>query len=598
MRGSAAFRVAVAPGGALAGPWVRDLLWRRARAVPSLDLDFANNKSLIDSITGQNLATFTRASNGTYVGDDGLIKTSVANMLLWSEDFTNVAYGTTGATAVSNAIAAPNGNITADFIRESGLFEEHLVNQQFNVIAGVTYTISIYAKAASRSQILIRTNLPSGGLTFSNNGFDLSSGTIIGQAPGCTCTIQSLPDGWYRCAVTATAGATSLIFASYNLNINAYNSSAPPSYQGANTSGVYFWGAQFEQSSAVSVYVPTTSTANSLPRFDHSPTTRESLGLLVEEARTNLLLQSGPIDSNNGWIKGSNTTRIGTETLLGQTATIYQGNGSGNNTFVLQFIPIVANTTYTVSVYARLVSGTKPSGGMLISVETSAGRTNLDYAAASLTSTVARFSLSFTAPASGGTASIYLVTDQTNTAQISIFNAQVEAGAFATSYIPTTSATVTRAADVVSITGSAFSSWYRQDEGTVFADVTVLSTAKTNQVISIDDGTSGNRIELRPVGASTTIRHDMVAGGVAQNSGSITVGADPRRLAALSYRSGDARLQSGVIGTTFTGATVPTVTQIQLNKATFANGEINGTIRRFTFWPQRLPNSTLQSITQ
>jgi hypothetical protein len=52
---------------------------------------------------------------------------------------------------------------------------------------------------------------------------------------------------------------------------------------------------------------------------------------------------------------------------------------------------------------------------------------------------------------------------------IYIWGAQLEAGSFPTSYIPTVAATVTRAADVASITGSNFSSWYRQDEGTVFA---------------------------------------------------------------------------------------------------------------------------------
>ena len=63
MRGSAVFRTGVAPGGALAGPWVRNSLWRSARAVPSLDLRFADNKSLVDAVTGASLVTFTRAAD-------------------------------------------------------------------------------------------------------------------------------------------------------------------------------------------------------------------------------------------------------------------------------------------------------------------------------------------------------------------------------------------------------------------------------------------------------------------------------------------------------------------------------------------------------
>ena len=81
MRGTAAFRAAIAPGGVLAGPGVTNELWRRARAVPSLDLQFADRKSLVDATTGSNLVTFTRASSGTYVGSDGLIKTQRLQLL-------------------------------------------------------------------------------------------------------------------------------------------------------------------------------------------------------------------------------------------------------------------------------------------------------------------------------------------------------------------------------------------------------------------------------------------------------------------------------------------------------------------------------------
>ena len=63
----------------LPGAWARNDLWRRARAVPSLDLRFAESKSLVDAASGQSLVTFTRASSGTYVGSDGLIKTATTN---------------------------------------------------------------------------------------------------------------------------------------------------------------------------------------------------------------------------------------------------------------------------------------------------------------------------------------------------------------------------------------------------------------------------------------------------------------------------------------------------------------------------------------
>jgi hypothetical protein len=63
--------------GAIAVPgWAKNDLWRRARAVPSLDLRFADNKSLTDAATGSSLVTFTRASSGTFVGSAGVFTSS------------------------------------------------------------------------------------------------------------------------------------------------------------------------------------------------------------------------------------------------------------------------------------------------------------------------------------------------------------------------------------------------------------------------------------------------------------------------------------------------------------------------------------------
>lgn len=68
-------------------------------------------------------------------------------------------------------------------------------------------------------------------------------------------------------------------------------------FTGDPTRGIYIWGAQLEQSSTIGEYIRTTSTINSAPRFHHDPTTGESLGLLVEEQRTNLLLNSGTLST-------------------------------------------------------------------------------------------------------------------------------------------------------------------------------------------------------------------------------------------------------------------------------------------------------------
>ena len=82
------------------------------------------------------------------------------------------------------------------------------------------------------------------------------------------------------------------------------------------------------------------------------------------------------------------------------------------------------------------------------------------------------------------------------TSGIYLWGAQLEAGSFATSYIPTVASQVTRAADVAVMTGTNFSSWYNQTEGTVYTEYDSAGGV-TPCAVSIDDTTSNNRIQVR-----------------------------------------------------------------------------------------------------
>ena len=84
--------------------------------------------------------------------------------------------------------------------------------------------------------------------------------------------------------------------------------------------------------------------------------------------------------------------------------------------------------------------------------------------------------------------------DGNGTSGIYLWGAQLEEGAFPSSYIPTTTAAATRSADVASITGTAFSGWYRQDEGTFYGEATGLSGGATITVRASAD--AGERIQF------------------------------------------------------------------------------------------------------
>jgi hypothetical protein len=363
------------------------------------------------------------------------------------------------------------------------------------------------------------------------------------------------------------------------------------------------------------------------PRFDHDPTTGESLGLLVEEQRSNSIRNNtmvGAVAGTPGTLP-TNWGISGLGTLTRQIIGIGSINGiayidvrvsgtSSTSQFAIRLdsataISATNGQTWAVSSWFAVVGGSLTNigaGGLgWLIYDSGAGFLGGSPGSVPLNNTSTLMRLSYTDQIT--TANTAFIQPQifflcSSGAAIDITLRiglpQLEQGAFATSVIPTSGAAATRAADVATITGTNFSSWYRQDEGTVFADVTVLSTTKNNQTISIDDGTSANRIELRLVGGATNIRHDMVAGGVVQHNGVIAVGSGLRRVAALGYKSADTRLQSGSTGQTFLGPTVPAANQIRLNYASFSNGELNGTIRRLVYWGQRLPNNVLQAITQ
>jgi hypothetical protein len=178
---------------------------------------------------------------------------------------------------------------------------------------------------------------------------------------------------------------------------------------------------------------------------------------------------------------------------------------------------------------------------------------------------------------------------------------QLEQGAFATSVIPTTGTAATRTADVVSITGTNFSSWYRQDEGTVFADFAVgYSSNFPNfpNVYDFNSGASTDRVSLFGNQGARSFTPAIRSGNVAQlDFVAFTVAAQSRSAHAFALNSSQLAANGSLTGATDTSVTMPT----GINRIDIGIGfgqQFTGTIRRLTYWPQRLPNNVLQSITQ
>jgi len=375
----------------------------------------------------------------------------------------------------------------------------------------------------------------------------------------------------------------------------------------------------------VGEYIPTTSTINSAPRFDHNPTTGESLGLLVEEARTNLLLQSNGFDTtwtntNSSETAAAGIAPDGTTTAWELKDTLDVISTVHNLTQILSW---TSGVTYTISCWMK--AGTLNEGG--ISFPGAAFTTVLTCrfdlttgalinASAGVTASsvvfpngwiriVATATATITAAAGGigiritnGAGSYIGTGDGT----ILIWGAQLEVGAFPTSYIPTTAATVTRSADVCSISGSNFSAWYRQDEGTMFADAARSAVdSRFPATFTFSDNTRNNETYVVfGQGSAADGQMSVTTAGVLQAYLSRTGVASPaRNIVAGTYLTNNINLvTNGSAATSDTSATIPTVDRAYIGLRGDGNGCMNGTIRRLTYWPTRLADSTLQAVTQ
>ena len=355
-----------------------------------------------------------------------------------------------------------------------------------------------------------------------------------------------------------------------------------------------------------------------VPRFDHDPVTRESLGLLVEEQRTNLIFNS---EDTSTWLAPTGITL--TQNSIASpssaiTADLYtEDTSTGLHVQEGPAFTFVTSTTYTYSVFVKAVGSRNFEIG---------------FPATQFTARFARFTLSGSGAVqgvdAGVTASVQalgngwyrcaatstcavgagarvgnFVIDASHartytgngSSGIYIWGAQLEAGAFPTSYIPTTTAAATRSADVASITGTNFSSWYNQAEGTVYGSTGVLP----GTAVLWDIGSGG---AFGTTAYSSYTGTAWAAGSGSPLNISSSVVASSSSAHAIALRANDTvAAANGGLGVTDTSCSMPAApTTFTIGKAGWsgAGGYANCPIRRLTYWPQRLTNSTLQASTQ
>ena len=562
-----------------------DPFHRKAGETPALDLDFASNKSLTDTVSGKNLVTFTRASNGTFVGADGLIKTASVNFALNS----NSVQGSTLGTPIINStesVVSPRGiNETVRRLGRSAQEQAQVwrVGSTSGGTPDTTYTISFFAKTVSGGTTNINIDINDAA------PFSGQEATITGE--------------WTRIVKTGGSRPNNLRFFDMNMRSDT-------------TEEFYVWGAQIEEGITVTDYISTGSTISGAPRFDHDPLTGESLGLLIEEARTNEIVTDIGLTSNLTGASVSEDNSVtkpdGTTGALKITAT------AGSSVHSAQRTSGQTTTNHTFSIFVKKGNhryiglsqgGTGNNIHVIFDTDT---KTFVDEGTHNNATFVSSgfeeyangwFRIHMVGFTQGTTLRVFLAGsasqnglrnwNATGNEFCYAWGIQREDGSFPTSYIPTSGIPVTRAADIGDITGTNFSDFYRQSEGTFFGDV----TGPTGFGFVAHNGSNTERHGFGPVQGTTF----SVISGVPTDFGVTPTVVKGGGKFAHGYKANDYGAFGDGVNLPETSPTgVPIgVNQLALGyRGSFqADAFLNGHIKRLAYFRVRLPDATLQNIT-
>jgi len=555
----------------------------------------------VKPLDGSGDLTFSRASSATRVASNGLIEKVRTNVALYSQEFNNANWSPTNVTVTANTTAAPDGTTTADslaFTASSSARTEGLTAASSP--AG-EITLSVYAKVASGTAAFRLRGDWSGGNSTSSN---------------FTATTD-----WQRFTHTFTAASALQIMSIYNGTSGA-----------AQT--IIFWGAQAESGVATD-YIATTSAAVSvgpvsgLPRLDYLNSTCPRL--LLEPQRTNLALYSEQLTNAEYTADSASFTANAGSSPDGYTNADLLTENSSSATHGFYASVATRGTTgasLTTSIFAKSngrryinISGGFDSGNYynavfdlqngVVSTTGNAGAGTSPVASivsygngwyrcivtGSVTGLNNRLSFVYLSNSATGNGVAGATYTGNGTSGAYFYGYQIEAAAYATSYIPTLGTSVTRVADAASKTG--ISSLIGQTEGTIFweIDVNIQSASGNEQILTIDNGSTYDNSIYLAKGETGSIVGVIVSGAVIQAQFSVSKTTGTFKMALGYANNNSAFFVDGTqVTTTDTSCSIPA----SLSRITLGNtplGPSAGGTRQFLLFPIRLSNSDLAALT-
>ena len=544
---------------------------------------------------------FTRSNDtATRVASSGLIEKVRTNVVLQSNTF-NTTWLTTDATITSGA-TDPNGGTTAWTLANTAASG---IIQQAATLAGLR-SVSIYAKQGTHRYLYMGAYVGSG--TDSYQVFDLQNGVIPTGSKG---RIESVGNGWYRCTSFGADGTTGgvQIFPSNN-SLGA----------GTTNGNILIWRCQYESGDIATDYIATTTAAVSVgpvanvPRLDYLNSSCPRL--LLEPQRINLVTFSEQIN-NADWFS-NNLTITANQAISPDGYTnadlLDDGTAASTQHWFYQGTTLANSTTYTLSLYAKYVS----RQNMSINIYNGASSQYVDYniqngtivgstgdVTASITSAGnGWYRLTYTRAmaASGGPNYRIALADDTgnetytgSNKQTLIYGCQIEAGAYATSYIPTLGASVTRGADDSGKTG--ISSLIGQTEGVMFIDMEFKGYDNIAKWLAFL-GTGNSYISFYTDTIARFIVEISNSGSVVFQNQTITFSVGQRYKLAVAYKANDfAFYINGTQIATDNSGTPPATSQFALQYNTNNDNLTARTYNQALLFKTRLTNAQLAELT-
>ncbi len=548
--------------------------------------------------------TVTRATTATRVNQDGLVELVPYNLFQYSEQFdiSNTIWTRTSVNVTGNAVTAPDGTLTADLLLLNAGTTTYSIRQQC-ISSSYEVTASVYVKYKDKQYIQL---LFASAYAGDYANFDLINGNIT-AGTYTNATIEPAQNGYYRISITTTGATFTPLL--YIWAIDSPTSSRASASSSDGTNGYYLWGAQLVEGTDALPYKRTETRLN-IPRIDYSLGGCPSV--LVEPQRTNLCTYSENMsqDKSISGLTVLNSTSIAPNGLVtADTLTASLANARISTSAATGTTPITFSV-YVKAIDANFIQLIHTGDGncwanfdILNGIEGTSGASTTSsiesvgngwyrcsaYFNTNISSVVRLYIADNNTSSFGGTTAIIGTS-------ILTWGWQAEAGAYATSYIPTTSASVTRNADVISKTG--ISSLIGQTEGTLFMDVNLDTSVDSNShtLISLSDGTTSNFILIYKLN-NNQISANIRIGGVQQviiNSSAITTG---RYKLAIGYKQDDVVLyMNGIQIGVDTSCIIPSTSVLSLSNI----GGVNQSFSRInatTLWKERLTNDQLTALT-